>query len=463
MANISTLSVNLVAKTATFEKGMRKGRMATSRFKASAQALKSVMAKLMGIFVAIQSVRAITGYISSMMQAIDVTAKLSRRLGIVIKDLIVLQHAAQIMGVSQEALNKSLDMFTRRMGEMSTGTGEALRGFELLGMEYEEFIGLDPMAAFKKIADKISTMTDKTIKAAAAYFMFGRAGAQLVNLLEQGSAGIVEFEQIVEKLGITFDKFDAAKVEAANDAITDMKAAVKALGQEITIGLAPALERIANATTGMITEQNKLLKVLRILYAPTGFAQAEFLTKALIGTGLSSKVKIKDAFTSVEDMETAMDALGKTTDKVEKVTLRWKSSYLAAADAVTELVKTPLERFADRMEFLDGVVNKSLITWEAYERAVELAKKELEELTKVKLDPDKLRAEIDISDIRKKLGGGLTTPGEFESVRPAFVDPFATGGFFNPLAAKMDKSNELNEQQLKELKDANMMRREGEF
>lgn len=244
MATISTLAVNLVARTAIFEKNMNRSRRTAKGFKGTLQNMGRTLKRFAGGLLAVAGAGAMLLVIKRTMTAIDVTAKLSRRLGIATEELIALQHAASIVGVEQQSLNKSIDIFVRRLGELKTGAGEATRGLELLGLKGEELVSKSPLENIKLIAEEIRRLPNQAEKAAAAYFLFGRAGAQLVNLFELGAKGIEDFQEEAEKLGITFSQFDAAKVEQANDAFTRMKALLRGVTQSAVIGLSPILEAI---------------------------------------------------------------------------------------------------------------------------------------------------------------------------------------------------------------------------
>jgi len=187
------------------------------------------------------------GYmLKKQMEVIDATAKLSDRLGITTEKLIGLQHAAAITGTDAETLNKSLEIFTRRLGEMTQGSGEAKRGLDMLGLTAEQLIHVSPAEAFGMAADKIKLLGTQAEKTAAAYFLFGRAGSKMLNMLEVGSEGLREFQKEVEKLGLSFSRIDAAQVEAANDALTRARAVLAGLFRQATIELAPYIEVLAD-------------------------------------------------------------------------------------------------------------------------------------------------------------------------------------------------------------------------
>jgi flagellar biosynthesis/type III secretory pathway chaperone len=249
MATISTLAVNLVARTSAFEKGMRRGKNSVKSLKATVGGAVSTIARFAKGLAIAAGVGGMGFMLKKTLSMIDATAKLSDRIGITTEALVGLRHAANIAGVSSEALDKSLEIFVRRMGEVTTGSGEAKKGLELLGLEAETMIKLTPDKSLSIIAERIRKLGTQAEKSAAAYFLFGRAGAQLLNLFEEGADGIARLQAEAEQLGLTFSRFDAAQVEAANDAITRLQASMKGVFNEITIRLAPAIKKIADFMT----------------------------------------------------------------------------------------------------------------------------------------------------------------------------------------------------------------------
>ena len=192
------------------------------------------------------------GYVTKQtMGTIDATAKLSDRLGIATEKLIGLQHAAKISGVDN--INKPLEIFTKRLGEVQMGTGEAERALDALGLTVDELVNKTPDEAIGVVADQISRLKTQSEKAAAANFLFGRSGQQLLNMFEMGSAGIDEYQAKVEALGMTYSRVDAAKVEAANDAIANMRGALQGLVNKGIIQASPYIEALADLMTEAAT------------------------------------------------------------------------------------------------------------------------------------------------------------------------------------------------------------------
>ncbi len=203
--------------------------------------------RLAGGLMVMAGVGGIGYMIKQQMAAIDSTAKLSDRLGMTTEALIGMQHGASIAGVEQGTLNKSLEIFSRRLGEVDMGVGQAKYALDKLGLSYEELIGKSPDEAIGIVADQINKLGTQAEKAAAANYLFGRSGQQLLNLFEKGSKGLKEYEEYLRKTGVAFSRIDAAQIEAANDALTNMKVIFTGLFTTTAIQLAPYIEAAATA------------------------------------------------------------------------------------------------------------------------------------------------------------------------------------------------------------------------
>jgi len=252
MAN-TTLVLRLLARTSAFEHGINRSRKHIRSLDMSVTGMARRLKTLAGAALAVAGVGGLGYLVKRTMESIDATAKLSDRLGMATEKLIGLQHGAKIAGTNQETLNKSLEIFSRRLGEVDMGVGEAKHSLDKLGISYHDLIEKSPDQAIAIVADQVAGLKTQSEKAAAMNYLFGRSGQQLLNLFAQGSAGLAQYQAEVERLGLTFSRFDASQVEAANDAMTRMRAVGTGLLQEVVIQLAPYIESAAEAMTDLMT------------------------------------------------------------------------------------------------------------------------------------------------------------------------------------------------------------------
>jgi len=217
MANIQTLSVSVVARTAGFQKGIDGAQKRLSAFSAGAIASAGRLAGL--------------------------GAALGGALGI--EDLQAFGHAASLADVSQQSLATGLQFMNRTLGQASLGSKTAQLAFSQLGLNFQSLRAAGPAEAFRTIADRIALLGDQTQKAAAAQAIFGRGGVQLLNVLSQGRAGLDAAGQKIEGFGGVVSAAGAALVGAADDALKNAQPAFTALGNTLAVQVSPLITEAA--------------------------------------------------------------------------------------------------------------------------------------------------------------------------------------------------------------------------
>lgn len=180
------------------------------------------------------------------MAAIDETAKLADILGMQVETLTAYQHAAKIAGVEQSQLTTGMQKLTQATYQAQLGLRTSLDAFSALGIKAESLKGLSTDQVLERVADGMAGIKDTTTRAGVALALFGRSGLGMVKLLERGSEGLAEARREAARLGITFSRLDAAKVEAANDAIVRLKASLTGVGNQLAIGIAPLIATAAD-------------------------------------------------------------------------------------------------------------------------------------------------------------------------------------------------------------------------
>ena len=223
MAQIAVLAVSITAQTQKFNKGVNSALKTLTEFTAKTAAYGAAAAAAAAAGMAV--------FTRSAMQNIDATAKLSDSLGIATENMAGLQHAANLAGVGQETLTGALEKFTRELEP-----------------------GKDVFQAFLDEADKIKELGNPVLQAAEAYDAFGKSGQKLLPLLLSGSDAIKEQVGDADKLGIAFDRIDAAKVEAANDAMTRLGALFDGLFIQLATQISPFITAAADGLVDMATK-----------------------------------------------------------------------------------------------------------------------------------------------------------------------------------------------------------------
>ncbi len=184
---------------------------------------------------------------------------LSEQTGISVQNLSVLKYMAEQTGVSFEVLSKgfkklSTDIFNWEHGEKVAG-----RAFGDLGITMDDVKakGQDMYAILDMVANKFQTMPNGPQKLAIAVQLFGRAGQQMIPILNQGAQGLEEFKAQAQSLGLVLDEAGVRKIEHLHAKLIQLKGAVEGGSLVFTESLAPALEGIASGF-GDATRQSNI-------------------------------------------------------------------------------------------------------------------------------------------------------------------------------------------------------------
>ena len=248
MATVATLLINLTAKTVLFERNIKRSRKKLNRFEKAAKASVTAVSrvfKAMGIAAA-AGFGAVSVAVGKSMGKIDSIAKLSDRLGIATEDLIKLQHAAELSGVKTESLNTSIQRMVRRVGEAAQGTGEAKNALVALGVDAKKLNREGPAKALLTLADAFAKVPSQADRVRYAFKLFDTEGVAMLQMLQGGSGSVREMMAEIDKFGGAINRVDAAQVEAANDAITNLKKSTALLTDKLAVGLAPYIQYVSD-------------------------------------------------------------------------------------------------------------------------------------------------------------------------------------------------------------------------
>jgi lambda family phage tail tape measure protein len=173
---------------------------------------------------------------------------LSQRTGVGVETLGQFKVAAELSGSSLEGVAKGLTFLNKNMVAAATGTEAAAAAFKTIGVSTTEADGTLRKAdkVFLDVADRFAQLRDGPEKAALAIKIFGKAGAELIPILNLGSKEIQRFG-----LGIGPDFAD--KADAFNDQLGLMKAQTTVLTVQIGSALLPVMSGLVSVVTQAIT------------------------------------------------------------------------------------------------------------------------------------------------------------------------------------------------------------------
>jgi hypothetical protein len=185
--------------------------------------------------------------IKSAVDAMDSASKSAQKIGTSVENFSALTYAASQSDIPVETLEKSLLKLARTADDAKSGLQTALDPFQRLKIDPKQF--KDPADLLVVIADRFAAMPDGINKAALAQQLFGKSGAEMIPMLNGGSAGIRELTDEAAKLGVVFSTEAAKAAETFNDNLDKLKTAGKGLGVSLAQDILPGLTQITEAMT----------------------------------------------------------------------------------------------------------------------------------------------------------------------------------------------------------------------
>ena len=199
-----------------------------------------------------------SGVVALAKSAIDLAddmRDLSQRTGVSIQSLGQFKIAAELSGSSLEGVAKGLTFLNKNMVAAETGVDGAAAAFKTIGVATNDAQGNLRSAdqVFLDIADRFATMRDGPEKAALAFKAFGKAGVELIPILNLGS-------QEIQRFGLNIGPDFADKADAFNDQLGLMGAQTTMLTIEIGSKLLPIMSGLLAVVSEGITAMGNLAK-----------------------------------------------------------------------------------------------------------------------------------------------------------------------------------------------------------
>jgi hypothetical protein len=319
MASLGSLIITMAVDTAKFQGDLgRAATLAESRMRNIKDSVSRTVGQLSAIGLAAGA--ALTAAMKAGIDRADELRDTAQAVGVTVENLSRLQFAAKQSGVSAEQLGTGLVRLSKHLKEV----GDQRSADQALAA----------------IAEKFSRMPDGVEKTALALEYFGRSGADLIPLLNEGAAGIAEMMKQSDELGFTLSQGVADAADQFNDKLGILSAGVAAFNTNLAAQLLPSLNAIAGEFLNTKTAGESLDNVVRIAAAGMKilFTVAELTREAFTRLGQkfgavaaamvqAAQGNFRQAWTILK--ESAADGVQSSLDSAERIRGIWK----AAADS----------------------------------------------------------------------------------------------------------------------------------
>jgi len=335
---------NAVKKNAT---GMQKAMFQAKRgFDAT---LKSI--KLMGV-AAVAGAAIVSRMIKKQIDFADSAQKSAEGVGTTVETLTALKHAADLSGVSFEGLQKGMKAIIKRSADAADGMKEYEEAFDAVGITVTDTEGRLKSAEtlILEVADTFSKYEDGAWKSARAMDLFGKSGADMIPLLNEGAAGIKKMTDEARAFGIVVTKEVAEAAERFNDDLGRLGD----LFTGVFLSTLPAVLPVLEAYTRNMVDATKETEAL----GNAGESAAEGLKIMLVsGTLLAATIKTIGQF--MGGIAAALVMLDEFEFK--KAAFITKETFSDAKNNVQDAIDDIVNIWSALPQKLDGVIKKPLL------------------------------------------------------------------------------------------------------
>lgn len=183
----------------------------------------------------------------------DTLDKTAARTGVGAQALGELGFAAEQSGANLGDLEKGFSGLSRSLFDAGRGSGEAVAALGAIGLQYDDLAGKAPEDQFMAVADGLSAITDASTRGAVAQKLFGRAGRQLLPMLEN----VRELRKEAQDLGIVLSETDTSNAARLTDAFNRVGRTAGGAFLQLGAALAEPVIRALAVVTQITSRVNK--------------------------------------------------------------------------------------------------------------------------------------------------------------------------------------------------------------
>lgn len=390
MTDLASLVVRLEAQTAQYDAKLEAANRKLTKFaKSSDDSLKKIKSQfaafnkglgLVGLGVSVAAVAVgFTRAISGAIEFGDEVNKAVAKTGVSAEAFSQLAYAAKQSDIEFEALGTAFKKMQQAVSQAASGSKQMRQIFSALRIDFDQFRKQNPDQQFEMIAEQISLIKDPADRTRAAVALFGKAGAELLPMFEQGAAGIRAAREEADKMGATLTGEQAKQLAEADDAIKRLGQAWDGVVRSLAIGVTPALVTTLDAMNNVLQKEPKVYSLAEA-WAAVGRAfkknglgadyfdvieemkkgaevTQRFSTGTRMAPGGHSRKRSQFDFVLPEDDDKAKAAAAKAaaeaerarTAALEKQADAYKAVYEAGMSTL-EGLRTPAEEITARYE-----------------------------------------------------------------------------------------------------------------
>ena len=246
-----SIVVDLLLKTGSFSTDAQRSAKDLEKLKKQAHETGAALGNALKDLAAAAGVTltfaGIGALVKGAIDAADHLNDLSKKTGIAVETLGGIGFAAGLAGGDLNSVAAAAGKLNKSLAEAAAGNKDAAEAFNVLGIAVKDTGGATRKTdeVLADIADRFAEYEDGPEKAALALKIFGKAGADIIPLLDDGGRALRENIEYYQRFaGVTADV--AAQADQFNDTMAKSSLIAGAFGRQLAADLLPALQAVAD-------------------------------------------------------------------------------------------------------------------------------------------------------------------------------------------------------------------------
>lgn len=243
---LARLSVELAANTAAFQTDMGKAARVAEKDLKSIGDAATKMGGLLGAGLA-AAAGAFAALAKQSINSADELGKTSAKIGMSTEKLSAYSYIAKLSGSDTEAFSTAMKKLNVNVVDAARGQGTAKDALAALGIQLKDQNGKlkDSDTIFREVSTRMSTFEDGAVKTALATDIMGKAGADLIPMMNEGAVGFDRLTGEAKKMGEVISGETAKSAAEFNDDLDRMKMAIGGTVNQVVAQMLPTFKQMA--------------------------------------------------------------------------------------------------------------------------------------------------------------------------------------------------------------------------
>ncbi|WP_342617235.1 phage tail tape measure C-terminal domain-containing protein [Rhodoferax sp. GW822-FHT02A01] len=315
--NIGTLTIEMAANVARLQKDMSDAKSVVTdsmkQIKEQVSYAQDAIFKLTAAFTGIASADKFKEIIMGSIESVAKLHELSTQAGITVEALSGLAAVGKATGTGADTIAAASNKLSKALASANEDSKGAATALKALGLSFDEFQHMSPDERIQKVAVALDGFQDGAQKSAAAMFLFGKSGAEMLPFLkdlaqtgelhakvttEQAEAA----HQFEVELGVLKTRGDAWKKSLAlellptlvdiTEAMLDIKKSTADVGSTLGEGFKAVLQTVAVLGVNIVYVFKQIANETGGIAAQlVAFAHLDFHGAGVIGDAMKDDAK----------------------------------------------------------------------------------------------------------------------------------------------------------------------------